>query len=405
MAKRRRGRTRKRTRARKVSPTLANTDTSRPAPTPVNAAEPVSQAQSQVTAREIAAESLRKERAHLHLDHLQKCVEEITQQPIVAHKFDPNEFKQHQTILNFHSNTLRQLLSTAFDAEISTLAPCSTDSESHARLKKSITDIANAVHVWEHEDDINQALGSNQTVRPWMIDQHDRTERVEALRDLAEIRLIVRESRSCLRMGASEAAWNDGVTSRVLFLALGRVEGVRHHNITTARPQQCLVPKDLSGDQFDGKLVDYSINLITENEDDEDEMGQGDAEMENAIRNLLSHVPTKRKTINQTCYGPVRFDPCGINIETKATGTSDGRVQLSMWIAAWMEQMRYLRAVAANPSHRRWEELEDFRQPIQLQMPSIVAFENIWTLYLATDTPSKIVFIAADTSLLDGWPV
>ncbi|KAJ3535587.1 hypothetical protein NM208_g7071 [Fusarium decemcellulare] len=140
--------------SRKVSPTLANTDTSRPALTPVNAAEPVSQAQSQVTAREIAAESLRKERAHLHLDHLQKCVEEMTQQPIVAHKFDLNEFKQHQTILNFHSDTLRQLLSTAFDAEISTLAPCSTDSDSHARLKRSITDITNAVHVWEHELDL-----------------------------------------------------------------------------------------------------------------------------------------------------------------------------------------------------------------------------------------------------------
>ncbi|RSL81770.1 hypothetical protein CDV31_017002 [Fusarium ambrosium] len=242
------------------------------------------------------------------------------------------------------------------------------------------------------QDDINQALGSNQTVRPWMIDQHDRTERDEALRDLAEIRLIVRESRYCLRMGASEAAWNDGVTSRVLFLALGRVEGVRHHNITTARPQQCLVPKDLSGDHFDGKLVDYSINLITQNGDDEDEMGQGDAEMENAIGNLLSHVPTKRKTINQTCYGPVRFDPCGVSIETKATESSDGRVQLSVWIAAWMEQMRYLRAVASNPSHRRWEELEDFRQPIQLQMPSIIAAGSIWTLYLATDTASKIVF-------------
>ncbi|KPM46375.1 hypothetical protein AK830_g3 [Neonectria ditissima] len=198
------------------------------------------------------------------------------------------------------------------------------------------------------KDDIQKAMSSNEILRPWMIDHSHVPDQDEALRELDEIRLILNESRYCQREGASEAAWNDGVTSRILFLALGPTRGVRHHNITTARPESCLIPKDLGGDHFDGKLVDYSINLVAhsaQSDTTSDKEAMLDGGLEDAIRNLLSHVPGKRKTINQTCYGPVRFNPAGVSIETKASTASDGRVQLSVWIAAWMEQMRYLRDV------------------------------------------------------------
>lgn len=74
-------------------------------------------------------------------------------------------------------------------------------------------------------------MSSNEILRPWMIDHSHILNQHEALRELDEIRLILNESRYCQREGASEAAWNDGVTSRILFLALRPTRGVRHHNM------------------------------------------------------------------------------------------------------------------------------------------------------------------------------
>ncbi|KAH8683833.1 hypothetical protein BGZ61DRAFT_480122 [Ilyonectria robusta] len=264
------------------------------------------------------------------------------------------------------------------------------------------------------KDEVQKAMSSNEILRPWMIDHAHVLNQQEALQELDEIRLILNESRYCQREGASEAAWNDGVTSRILFLALRSSRGVRHHNITTARPESCLVPKDLGGDHFDGKLVDYSINLATHYDDGRgqsdftsDKEAMSDDGLEDAIRKLLSHVPSKRKTINQTCYGPVRFNPAAVSIETKASAASDGRVQLSVWIAAWMEQMRYLRAVARNQTCSKFGDVSERPpHPVELPMPLVVASGSLWKLHLATDTTSKIIisslFAIGDTSSLLG---
>ncbi|KAJ3455212.1 hypothetical protein MRS44_013812 [Fusarium solani] len=201
------------------------------------------------------------------------------------------------------------------------------------------------------------------------------TDRPQALRELDEIRRILRESKYCQQDSASEAAWNDGVSSRVLYLALEPVPGVRHHNITTARPESSLVPKDMAGDTFDSKLVDYSINLDTHSHEtpcqgsrESEKSGILD-DMEEAIRRLIALAPITRKTINQTRYGPVRYKPAGVNIETKSATPSDGRLQLSIWIAAWMEQMRYLRALSSSPGSKSPEKLEIFLGPLSCRCP------------------------------------
>lgn len=67
-----------------------------------------------------------------------------------------------------------------------------------------------------------------------MVDDGSKS-REAALRELEEIQFIVHESRHCQREGASEASWNDGVTSRVLFLALAPFPTVRHHNMYVDR--------------------------------------------------------------------------------------------------------------------------------------------------------------------------
>jgi hypothetical protein len=64
-----------------------------------------------------------------------------------------------------------------------------------------------------------------------MVDKDTPTSRETALRELDELRLILEESQFCENFGASEAAWNDGVTSRVLFEALRAIPSVRHHNM------------------------------------------------------------------------------------------------------------------------------------------------------------------------------
>lgn len=259
-------------------------------------------------------------------------------------------------------------------------------------------------------------------MQSWMIDQNSSmTDCEEALQELREIQAILHESRYCTRERASEAAWNDGVTSRILFLAMRQEKNVRHHNMyvllfgvvnvifsnlehssTTAHVANSLIPKDLSGARFPGKLVDYSINLVTPQDTADKRVTKNS--LGNSIRELLARVPRDHQTINQTMYGPVRYDPAGVSIETKSKSTLDGRAQLSIWIAAWLQQMRYLRAVAANPESKDWESSEIYRQPIEIKMPLIVAAEGMWKLYLASDKRDKIVvsslFSIGDTDSL-----
>ncbi|RSL39036.1 hypothetical protein CEP51_016851, partial [Fusarium floridanum] len=91
----------------------------------------------------------------------------------------------------------------------------------------------------------------------------------------------------------------------------------------------------------------------------DDTVDDGDVEdgLGGSIRELLACVPRERATINQTMYGPVRFNPAG----------------LSVWIAAWLQQMRYLRAVSADPEGNAWESSEIYKQPINMKMPLIAA--------------------------------
>ena len=71
-------------------------------------------------------------------------------------------------------------------------------------------------------------------------------------------------------------------------------------------------------------MIDFTINLIP------------NGEMDNLIRRLLQHQPPDLQTINQTAYGPVRFEPIAISIETMTPDASQGeaKMQLGVWVAA-----------------------------------------------------------------------
>jgi hypothetical protein len=200
-----------------------------------------------------------------------------------------------------------------------------------------------------------------------------------------------------------------------MFLATVLVLKANIYGRTTARPEASLVPKDLAGDAFDGKLVDYSMNLVTQSHEGhglEDQQQASANELGDAIRKLLSRVPQNRKAINQTFYQPVRFSPAGLTIETKANSAIDGRAQLSIWVAAWIVQMHHLRTVAANPGIK-YEALEkekvferQSKRPLGIHLPLIVATGSTWKLYLALETGGSItissMFTIGDTSSVLG---
>ncbi|KAF5022990.1 hypothetical protein F66182_4947 [Fusarium sp. NRRL 66182] len=185
--------------------------------------------------------------------------------------------------------------------------------------------------------EIQREIDPNQDIRPWMLDDTD-------TRFKQEIRLIYRVSRYCASMTASEAAWNDGVTSCLLYLALV-LENLLGHSQKRPRVER------------------------------------------KAVAKLLQQVPNQHKLINQTLYGPVRYEPAAVNIETKTSSVSDGRSQLAVWISAWIEQMRTLKSWALSPDGKH---PAHFPEPLDIQMPLIVATKDIWHLYLVKEAEDKI---------------
>src|SRR2546423_13916049 len=79
---------------------------------------------------------------------------------------------------------------------------------------------------------------------------------------------------------------------------------------TTACIVESLIPRRASGDILKSKLVDYTINILP------------NEEMDSVIRLLLQSQPVDLQTINQTMYSPVRCQPIAISIETKMPNAS-----------------------------------------------------------------------------------
>lgn len=112
-------------------------------------------------------------------------------------------------------------------------------------------------------------------------------------------------------------------------------------------------------------MVDYSINL-TPNE-----------KMDNQVRQKLQSQPHDLQTINQTMYGPVRYRPIAISIETKTPNTSEqeARTQLGMWTAAYFNRLRSF-------MHG------DLKIPT---LPQLYSSGSQWALLFACESSSHIV--------------
>ena len=135
---------------------------------------------------------------------------------------------------------------------------------------------------------------------------------------------------------------------------------------TSARVLLSLVPRRASRDILKSKLVDYTINLLP------------DEEIDSVIRLLLQSQPVNLETINQTMYNPVRYQPIAISIETKTPDGSeqDAMVQLGVWVAAHFNRLRML-------SH------ED---PVSLTLPLLYVSGAEWFLLFASDSAEQVVY-------------
>ena len=145
---------------------------------------------------------------------------------------------------------------------------------------------------------------------------------------------------------------------------------------TTASIVQSLIPRHISEDIFKSKMVDFTINL------------QLNDEMDSLVRLLLQRQPSGLQTINQTEYGPVRFQPIAISIETKTPDASEqeARIQLGIWVTAYFNRIRTL-------SHDNL---------VLLTLPLLYVSGAHWFLLFACDRGQRIVRSSIHISCLPG---
>lgn len=111
-------------------------------------------------------------------------------------------------------------------------------------------------------------------------------------------------------------------------------------NSTTARIQPPkLIPRHVSGQLVESKMVDYAIYLSP------------DKDMATRIISILRIQPKDSQSINQTMYDSLRQRPIAISIETKIPDASeeDGKVQLAIWVSAQFARLRSLVKMSTSP--------------------------------------------------------
>ncbi|KAI5356708.1 hypothetical protein Slin14017_G128490 [Septoria linicola] len=157
----------------------------------------------------------------------------------------------------------------------------------------------------------------------------------DLIQEFHELTNICQAASRAKALSISEASWNDEVHSRLFREAFRLYSGIRHENVTSARPCQDFLPKhSASGSIMESKLVDYTVHL---------ESAPG-SDFETRIARVLDTQPATCQTITQTLYHPVRLRPAAISIETKSGSGNDddARTQMGIWVSAHFNRQRSL---------------------------------------------------------------
>ncbi|KAG5804183.1 hypothetical protein H9Q74_011014 [Fusarium xylarioides] len=223
------------------------------------------------------------------------------------------------------------------------------------------------------EHDI-KATHRRNTVKPhWFLDDaHDEATIAKDMQELAALREVEKAAKACQTEESSEAAWNVDVHAPLLKLALAPFPSLTRDILTHARISKPFVPEMQANSYYNltaSKMIDWAIRV------------RPSPNISEQIRKVLSGLPDDQRSINQTTYGPVRFDPIAVSIETKiAIGAiEEARLQLGLWVAAWHQRVSAL-SQSVGSGHI-------------ITLPLILVMEHEWHLLLACDRGDRIEII------------
>lgn len=212
-------------------------------------------------------------------------------------------------------------------------------------------------------------------IKPYMFFDHDGDESLaQHKRELETLRDIEKAANECQTEEACEAAWNLEVHGPLLKLALDPFPSLSRHILTHARISKPFVPEMRDESAYDftrTKIVDWGVRI------------DPSEETSSRLYEMIDRLPFNERSVNQTTYGPVRYCPIAISIETKiAIGAlEEARLQLGVWTAAWHKRMRLLLNDA--------ESSDNTKRIITL--PLVLILEHEWRLLFACDRGHRIV--------------
>ncbi|TLS29314.1 hypothetical protein PpBr36_00002 [Pyricularia pennisetigena] len=252
-----------------------------------------------------------------------------------------------------------------------------TEAQSESALPKSVQDLsARLEEISEFSTAILPlaAKGALQDMGQQQWPEHsfgfstEEEDEVSIRATLQELQRITTSTSICIQEDASEAGWNQDVHGPLLRLATQPFANVRGINITQATIHPHWLPpikagawavppvssssatssatssaassqqssplflqQPGSGFVAQEKMVDMALILSP---GDETPLGNG---IRNAVTSMLS---SGEKTVNHSEYGPLVYNPLGVNIKTKSyMSAGDGRIQVALWTAAWFNRL------------------------------------------------------------------
>ncbi|KAI6621872.1 hypothetical protein MCOR07_004699, partial [Pyricularia oryzae] len=216
--------------------------------------------------------------------------------------------------------------------------------------------------------------------------------------ELDELLEIHRDAYACLEDAASEHSMNIQVHYPLLRLAAKTCPGVKTLPVTTARMSKHWMPPMVAAGVSSEASSFGARTVTTETEANEVAAVVGkmvdfifvfdesvDTQLGAAIRKVLRK--DKYLSINHSDYGPIRFRPTGIPIETKISSVADsGRTQLLIWAAGWFARME-----AWVRKQQRADAGTEIKVPSTL--PVILVVEHDWKLSYVCDRGDRFDFV------------
>ncbi|KAH7235302.1 hypothetical protein BKA59DRAFT_532484 [Fusarium tricinctum] len=166
----------------------------------------------------------------------------------------------------------------------------------------------------------------------WFIDERgtDGPEILVALnRELQVLHEIRSEAKQCKLSDCSEASWNMHVHMPLLKYALSGHSTVRIEPGMSAKIAAPFLPTaNGKATVVESKMVDFTLLLCQ------------------LIAGIATHIwnqPPEAQFVNQSLYAPLQFAPIACSIESKtSTSPNQGKLQLSVWTAAWFKRISEL---------------------------------------------------------------